>query len=141
VARFGGLTVQGVADVQQRGGQAGGPGLLGDQPVVLQYVQDGRLDPEDARQQLGQSTRTATAEAFTSWRRPPAEALTALGVPAPRATPLATLVISGLEGALLLARAERSPEPPDTVAAELAPLLDSAVQRSRPPPPNRVSET
>ncbi|KOV61988.1 TetR/AcrR family transcriptional regulator [Streptomyces sp. MMG1121] len=75
----------------------------------------------------GGSTHEAVAAAFTTWRSPLAEALTGMGVPAPRAEALATLMISTLEGALLLARAEKDVRPLRTVLAELGPLLDAAV--------------
>ncbi|MER6122478.1 TetR/AcrR family transcriptional regulator [Streptomyces sp. NPDC001795] len=75
------------------------------------------------------STRTAAAAAFACWTRPVAEALTDMGVPAARAEPLATLMISTLEGALLIARAERDVRALTTVARELGPLLDGSVER------------
>jgi AcrR family transcriptional regulator len=70
------------------------------------------------------STREAAAAAFATWNAPLAAALTGLGVPAAQAPALATLMISALEGALLIARAEQSPAPLLTVARELGPLLD-----------------
>ncbi|MEU6809812.1 TetR/AcrR family transcriptional regulator [Streptomyces sp. NPDC046831] len=76
------------------------------------------------------STREAAAAAFAAWRSPVAEALAEMGVPEGRAEPLATLMISALEGAVLMARAERDTRPLTTVAAELGPLLDAAVPRS-----------
>jgi AcrR family transcriptional regulator len=72
------------------------------------------------------SAREATATAFAAWTTPLTEALTTLDVPPARAPALATLMISTLEGAILLARAQESTAPLVTVAAELAPLLDSA---------------
>ncbi|MGW4566390.1 TetR/AcrR family transcriptional regulator [Streptomyces sp. NPDC004561] len=75
----------------------------------------------------GGSTGEAVAAAFTTWRGPLAEALTGMGVPAARAESLATLMISALEGAILMARAERDVRPLTTVAGELGPLLDAAV--------------
>lgn len=74
----------------------------------------------------GESTREAAATAFATWRRPVAEALVDMGVPASRADALATLMISTLEGAILMARAERDVRPLTTVVAELGPLLDAA---------------
>ncbi|MEU2562075.1 TetR/AcrR family transcriptional regulator [Streptomyces longispororuber] len=74
-----------------------------------------------------ESTREAAAAAFARWARPVARALTDMGVPAARAEPLATLMISTLEGALLIARAERDPRALTTAVAELGPLLDAAV--------------
>ncbi|MGI5135095.1 MULTISPECIES: TetR/AcrR family transcriptional regulator [unclassified Streptomyces] len=75
------------------------------------------------------STRTAAAAAFARWTRPVAEALTEMGVPEERAEALATLMISALEGALLMARAERDVRALTTVARELGPLLDASVER------------
>ncbi|WP_282794443.1 TetR/AcrR family transcriptional regulator [Streptomyces sp. CC224B] len=76
-----------------------------------------------------ESTREAAAAAFARWARPVARALTDMGVPAARAEPLATLMISTLEGALLIARAERDARALTTAVAELGPLLDAAVTR------------
>ncbi len=81
--------------------------------------------------QAAESTRAAAAEAFACWRWPVTEALTAMGVPQRRAQALATLMVSALEGAILIARAERSPNALTTVAQELGPLLDAAVERTR----------
>ncbi|MFJ3336837.1 TetR/AcrR family transcriptional regulator [Streptomyces sp. NPDC086766] len=82
----------------------------------------------------GASTRAATAAAFAAWREAVAEALAGMGVPAGRAGAVATLMISALEGALLMARAERDVRPLTTVARELGPLLDAAAV---PPPSGR----
>ncbi|MER6982983.1 TetR/AcrR family transcriptional regulator [Streptomyces carpinensis] len=79
-----------------------------------------------------EATREAAAAAFMCWRAPVAEALTELGVPAERAEPLATLMISSLEGAIIMARAEGDVRPLRTVARELGPLLDAAVLPDRP---------
>ncbi|SDO96112.1 transcriptional regulator, TetR family [Streptomyces sp. cf386] len=73
------------------------------------------------------STREAAASAFATWTGPVAEALADMGVPGERAGALATLMISALEGALLIARAERDVRALTTVARELGPLLDAAV--------------
>jgi AcrR family transcriptional regulator len=83
--------------------------------------------------QAVESTRTAAAEAFACWRRPVTHALAEMGVPQGRASALATLMVSTLEGAILIARAERSPNALTTAARELAPLLDGAVERTGPP--------
>ncbi|MFE6520794.1 TetR/AcrR family transcriptional regulator [Streptomyces sp. NPDC057794] len=74
------------------------------------------------------STRQAASAAFTAWTAAVAGALVETGVPGERAGPLATLMISSLEGAILLARAERDVRPLTTVARELGPLLDAAVR-------------
>ncbi|UFR01121.1 TetR/AcrR family transcriptional regulator [Streptomyces sp. Go40/10] len=76
----------------------------------------------------GDSTRQAAAAAFAAWRAPVAGALTDMGVPADRADSLATLMISTLEGAILMARAERDERPLTTAVRELGPLLDAAVR-------------
>ncbi|WP_330327459.1 TetR/AcrR family transcriptional regulator [Streptomyces pseudovenezuelae] len=75
------------------------------------------------------STRAAAAQAFATWTGPVARALTDMSVPEERAGALATLMVSALEGAILLARAERDVRPLTTVATELGPLLDAAVRR------------
>jgi AcrR family transcriptional regulator len=78
-----------------------------------------------------ESTRTAAAEAFAYWRASVTEALTVMDVSPARAEALATLMVSTLEGAILIARAERSPYALATVVRELAPVLDAAVERPR----------
>ena len=75
------------------------------------------------------STRGAAADAFAAWTGPVAAALAGMGVPEPRAGSLATLMVSALEGAILLARSEQDTRALTTVACELAPLLDAAVPR------------
>jgi AcrR family transcriptional regulator len=78
-----------------------------------------------------ESTRASAAEAFACWRASVTEALTGMGVPPARAEALATLMVSTLEGAILIARAERSPHALTTAVQELAPVLDTAVEHSR----------
>ncbi|MET7285328.1 TetR/AcrR family transcriptional regulator [Streptomyces sp. NPDC005573] len=78
----------------------------------------------------GGPTREAAAAAFTAWRGPVAGALAGMGVPPARAASLATLMISALEGAILMARAEQDTRPLKTVVRELAPLLDAALPAS-----------
>ncbi len=73
------------------------------------------------------SLREAVGKAFEGWQRPVASTLQELGVPAARSTSLAVLMLSALEGAIVLARAHRDVAPLDTVVAELRPLLDGAV--------------
>ncbi|MFF5497476.1 TetR/AcrR family transcriptional regulator [Streptomyces aquilus] len=74
------------------------------------------------------STREAAAAAFAAWTGPVARALADMGVPEERSTALATLMISTLEGALLIARAEQDVRALTTAARELAPLLDAAAR-------------
>lgn len=74
-----------------------------------------------------ESTREAVSAAFATWSGSVARALTDMGVPEARADALATLMISSLEGAILMARAERDVRALTAVATELGPLLDAAV--------------
>jgi AcrR family transcriptional regulator len=71
-----------------------------------------------------ESTRRHIAAALDAWRRPVAAALADMGVPARKTATLATVMISALEGAIILARAEQDFGPLTTVARELAPFLD-----------------
>jgi AcrR family transcriptional regulator len=71
--------------------------------------------------------RIRLADALQHWLRPVADALRGMGVPSRRASSLATLMISALEGAIVLSRVQQSVAPLDTVVRELAPLLDAAV--------------
>ncbi|UXX91746.1 TetR/AcrR family transcriptional regulator [Streptomyces sp. AD2-2] len=76
------------------------------------------------------STRQAAADAFATWSGPVARALVDMGVPTKRAGSLATLMISALEGAVLIARAEQDVRALTTVARELGPLLDAATSEA-----------
>jgi TetR/AcrR family transcriptional regulator, lmrAB and yxaGH operons repressor len=61
--------------------------------------------------------------AFRSWAAVLAEQLEAAGVPSHRARPIAVTTLAGMEGALILCRAERNVKPLDAVAEELLRLL------------------
>jgi TetR/AcrR family transcriptional regulator, lmrAB and yxaGH operons repressor len=61
--------------------------------------------------------------AFSSWMALLAGQLQAAGVPAHRAGPIATAALAGMEGALILCRAERSSQPLEATAGELMNLL------------------
>jgi AcrR family transcriptional regulator len=74
------------------------------------------------------SVRRAAYDAFTGWAGAVAGALRTMGVPYRRAESLATLMIATLEGAILMARAERDVRPLDAVVEELRPLLDGAAR-------------
>ncbi len=67
--------------------------------------------------------------AAAGWEDAVAGELRRMGVPARRSRRLATLMLSTLEGAIMLARIRRDVRPLTTVAADLAPLLDAAVAR------------
>ncbi|GAA2346919.1 TetR/AcrR family transcriptional regulator [Streptomyces cuspidosporus] len=76
------------------------------------------------------STREAAAAALGHWTGAVARALAGMGVPEDRAAALATLMISTLEGAIIIARAERNVRALTTAARELGPLLDAAVSKA-----------
>ena len=67
---------------------------------------------------------------FRSWVDLLTEQLMAVGVPARRASRIALAVVAGMEGALILCRAEGQIGPLETVAAELKRLLPPEVMRS-----------
>src|ERR1700682_451674 len=60
---------------------------------------------------------------FRSWVAVLAEQLESVGVPSHRATPIAVSTLAGMEGALILCRAEGNVAPLDAVAKELMRLL------------------
>lgn len=69
-----------------------------------------------------QGAREVAGATFESWCELIAGKLVTDGTEPPKARALAVLIVSALEGALVLAQAQRSAEPLDTVAAELAAL-------------------
>lgn len=77
-----------------------------------------------------EAMRAAAASGFDRWRQAIAHELEAMGVQAARADSLATLTLSALEGAIVLARARADAAPLAAVARELGPVLDAAVDRS-----------
>lgn len=72
--------------------------------------------------------RNACANAFESWIAPVAEYLAALGRPADEARATATAVVSMVEGALIVSRAQRSTEPLHAAATVLTRLLDGPTE-------------
>jgi AcrR family transcriptional regulator len=78
------------------------------------------------------AAREAAGDVFRRWETPYADALERNGIPARRARSVATLVISALEGAIILARAQRSIAPLERVADELHTLVSDALGRVRP---------
>ncbi len=66
---------------------------------------------------------------FRSWVDLLAEQLVAVGVPARRASRVAVSTVAGMEGALILCRAEGQIGPLETVAAELKRLLSAEVTK------------
>ncbi|EOM75246.1 TetR/AcrR family transcriptional regulator [Rhodococcus rhodnii] len=69
-------------------------------------------------------TRDIAAASFTAWRAVIASTLIDDGATPERAGSLATLVVAALEGALVLAQAERTSRPLDVVVDELVALCD-----------------
>jgi AcrR family transcriptional regulator len=67
---------------------------------------------------------TAAAE---TWTAAIVDALVAIGVARRRARSLATLMLSALEGAILLSRIQRDVRPLSIVATELRPILDAGI--------------
>ena len=65
-------------------------------------------------------------DSFETWQSHLATALRSLGVPDERAPTLAALVISSLEGAIVLCRVRRDLGPLDILVSELGPVLDRA---------------
>ena len=76
-----------------------------------------------------ESLRTHVRELFAGWLAPVADAYTRFGAPSAEAEAQATVLVAALEGALILARAQRSVEPLDTVERFFA---------SRAPDPRRA---
>jgi TetR/AcrR family transcriptional regulator, lmrAB and yxaGH operons repressor len=73
------------------------------------------------------AARDAAGAAFERWERLLAESLERNGVAAERAHSVATLSVAAMEGAIILARAQRSTDPLERVAAELRPLLRASL--------------
>jgi TetR/AcrR family transcriptional repressor of lmrAB and yxaGH operons len=71
-------------------------------------------------------------EALEEWQRILAQGLGSAGIERGRAESLATMIVCGLEGGLILARARRDIAPLDAVAQELASMVRSALPRSKP---------
>jgi len=71
------------------------------------------------------AVRQAASAALETWRRPLTDALAQTGRSRRRAETLSTLMLCALEGAILLARAQRDTAPLRLVARELAPVLDA----------------
>lgn len=72
--------------------------------------------------------RIVAERIFAGWRQPFVASLLARGVHPRRAHQLGTMIIGGLEGALVLARSERSTEPLIEITQELEYLVSSALR-------------
>jgi TetR/AcrR family transcriptional regulator, lmrAB and yxaGH operons repressor len=71
-------------------------------------------------------------KALEEWQQVLVEGLDSAGIERRRAESLATVIVCGLEGGLILARARRDIAPLDAVAEELALMVQSALPRSAP---------
>jgi len=106
--------------------------------MVRQWIEEYRRDGFAAGCPLAATTvdwvestpaiREHLARALDSWRDPVAAALVGMGVPGRKAKSVATLMISTLEGAIVLARAQQDLRPLTTVILELGPHLDTYVE-------------
>ena len=72
--------------------------------------------------------RAALSDALWRWQRPLERSLGQVGVPAERQASLAVLMMSALEGALIMARSREDAAVIDTVITELRPVLDAAAR-------------
>jgi AcrR family transcriptional regulator len=82
-----------------------------------------------------ETLRKATAEVFESWISAAAERFARAGVPRPQARELAINMLASLEGAFVLSRAWRSPEPLRVAGATAAAAVRAAL--AAPPRPAR----
>jgi AcrR family transcriptional regulator len=78
------------------------------------------------------AARAEAAAAFNNWEQLLAEAATKSGVDPYRARSLATLIIAAIEGAVVLARAERTTEPLERVAGELRTIAATILPQHEP---------
>ncbi|MFL6123209.1 TetR/AcrR family transcriptional regulator [Actinophytocola sp.] len=83
-------------------------------PVVAMAIDSREIIPDAA---------AVVREIFARWHDSLREALSADGFPHDRAQRLATLIVSALEGAIILCRTRRDLTPLDDVHTEIAPLL------------------
>ena len=72
--------------------------------------------------------RDAAGAAFAGWEKLLADAFAGRGVPRKRARSLATLSIAAIEGAIVLARAQRSTAPLERVGGELEELVAGTLE-------------
>jgi TetR/AcrR family transcriptional repressor of lmrAB and yxaGH operons len=89
-------------------------------PIVAVAVEGDRMP----------AARAAAGAAFADWQRALAGALERHGVARERAASLATLAVAAIEGAVVLARAQRSAEPLERVREELLAVAAAALPRS-----------
>ena len=75
--------------------------------------------------------REAARTAFAAWQTVVETGIRRAGVPDERVTGLALVMMSAIEGALILSRANHDPAPLDAIIAELPPVFDAAVPTRR----------
>lgn len=75
------------------------------------------------------AARDIAGEAFATWTDSIARWLVGAGVPAGRSESLATLMLTAVEGAVVVALAQRTSAPLERVAAELVALVEAERQR------------
>ncbi len=80
--------------------------------------------------EVSSSIRAICQEAVEDWHGLIRDGIAASGIPVERADALATLILTSVEGALILARSRREPEPLDTVADELAAAVSTALRET-----------
>ena len=71
--------------------------------------------------------REIAGEAFASWESTLSAALWQHGIPAKRADTLASMIVCAIEGAIIVAKAQRNMRPLDRVGDELGALIHSAL--------------
>ncbi len=76
------------------------------------------------------SIRDLCEEALDDWQALIRDGLTVSGISVERADSLAILILTSVEGALILARSRRDPKPLDTVAEELAASVSEALRET-----------
>lgn len=75
--------------------------------------------------------REAARTAFAAWQTVVETGIRRAGVPDERVTGLALVMMSAIEGALILSRANHDTAPLDAIIAELPPVFDAAVPTRR----------
>jgi len=87
--------------------------------VIVAATLEGEREP---------SVRDAAARAFQAWESVLRDAFVNRGIPAARARSIATLTIAAIEGAVIMARAERTAAPLERVSDELETLVANALR-------------